>query len=630
MVMYATLSHRKIRGWAHLRKVEQHNDRDITTPAREEDRPMPIELLPWSGDMVERTRALLTAKEVPHKLRKNTVLAYEDVYGASPEYWDRRFPDGWRTVDPDIVARDPLVLAAVRRALDKFGEKLVSVRLHVDEKTPHLHVVSIPLVTRMHKQRGRRRADGFVPPPVERTTLYASHVDERGGPGRRLEIEHDEWAAACAHIRVDGLGLERGTRGSDLTEEEKRDRSLRAPKASRQGEEQARLLGQQRQALADAEKARVRAERRLKAVDRYARIRKTRDEKGIQQQRDEVAAASSAVNAAKVATDRESAAAAADRTLAAAELRATQESRERSEQAERAGAAHEAAASADRLAAASDREAAAKTKLDVEHAAQLAVTASADAEAIRNRAVKHEQEILESRAAASAAREKADAILIGLEAWAAGDILGVSERDGRKVVTYRDSAVRDRLDVTVKRAFHEVWVFISKSAVAVAMKIGADERAAREARAAAEQTRLEAEAFAAGVDAWANGEIINASTRARDGAKLIGFASESRDRLRQILTPAWRQISDWVQARNHAIAAELDRRIGTEAEQRMRAALDLVTPADIEAAAARLVEPEQIDKVVAGQISQKQVVSDAYQKHLVQQAALRHQSGKGR
>lgn len=98
MTMYATLSHRKIRGWAHLRKVEQHNDRDIITPAREEGRPMPIELIDGPGDMVDRTQALLTEKSVPHKLRSNSVLAYEDVYGASPEYWDRRYPLGWRNV----------------------------------------------------------------------------------------------------------------------------------------------------------------------------------------------------------------------------------------------------------------------------------------------------------------------------------------------------------------------------------------------------------------------------------------------------------------------------------------------------------------------------------------------------
>jgi hypothetical protein len=248
MSMYCTLSHRKIHGWGHMRLVEQHNGREIDTPAREEDRPMPIEQLAGDGDMVDRTRALLTAKGVPHKLRKNTVLAYEDVYGASPGYWDARYPEGWKNVPVEVLERDPLAVALMQHVKLKYGEKLVSVRLHLDEKNPHWHVVSIPLVTGLHKQRGRKRKDGVVPPPIEKTTLYASHETERGGSGRRLEIEHDEWAESTKH-----LGLVRGARGSDLTAEEKRDRRLRDRQASRQGEDRARVRKEERDRAEAAE-----------------------------------------------------------------------------------------------------------------------------------------------------------------------------------------------------------------------------------------------------------------------------------------------------------------------------------------------------------------------------------------
>lgn len=241
MSMYCTLSHRKIRGWGHLRLVEQHNARDIHTPSREEDAPMPIEQLAGDGDMVDRTRALLTARNVPHKLRKNTVLAYEDVYGASPGYWEGRYPEGWKNAPVEVLERDPLAVALMQHVKAKYGEKLVSVRLHLDEKSPHWHVVSVPLVTSLHKQRGRKRKDGVVPEPVMKTTLYASHVTERGGAGRRLEIEHDEWSEATKH-----LGLVRGARGSDLTDDEKRDRRLRDTQSSRQGEDRARVRKEER------------------------------------------------------------------------------------------------------------------------------------------------------------------------------------------------------------------------------------------------------------------------------------------------------------------------------------------------------------------------------------------------
>ncbi|MDE1918942.1 MAG: hypothetical protein KGH96_23085, partial [Sphingomonadales bacterium] len=111
-------------------------------------------------------------------------------------------------------------------------ENVVSITWHLDEKTPHAHVVSMPIVTREHKRRGRKRKDQTEAAPVTKTTLAADQL--RGGSKYALEKEHDEWAAFVSH-----LGLKRGQRGSQLSAEELRDRRLRDRQASLAGERRA-------------------------------------------------------------------------------------------------------------------------------------------------------------------------------------------------------------------------------------------------------------------------------------------------------------------------------------------------------------------------------------------------------
>lgn len=625
MTIYATLSHRKIRGWAHLREVEQHNDRQIVTPAREgPDRPMPIELLEGPGDIVDRAKALLTAKGVPHKLRANTVLGYEDVYGASPEYWDRRYPEGWRNVDAEVLMQDPLVLACLAHVRSKYGEKLVSVRLHLDEKTPHLHVVSLPLVTTMHKKRGRKRKDGVDAPPIEKTTLYASHVGERGGPGRRLEIEHDEWAAACAHIKVDSIGLERGKRGSELTDEERRDRRLRDPKASKQGEERARLLREQRELTAAAEKNRAAANALLEAASEAF---------------GKAAAAKADADTLRDKLTHNNASAEKDRTETALALAQAKEARDASEH-DRRGALTA------RAAAEEEQRNAKKARQEAEDAARAARSAMVEAADLRKKAVEAEQAAMTDRDAAASERKHADndrsraeAIRAGVEAWAAGDIVRADVKDdGSKTLSFRDGDVKTRLHETVQMAFGEIWAVVRDLTAKTAERIAAEEKRIRQAieteraavtelkrqaaaeQYAAKQARVQAEAFAAGVDAWARGEILHTSIRESDGVRILEFASSVGDRLRPAIRPAYQRIAEWVEEKTGLIASIVKQRVGSEEKALTRAAMARVTKGDIVAAAERSVTPKDIANVIAGKVSESQAADAAFL--LLQQQAM--------
>jgi hypothetical protein len=231
--MFATLSHGKLTSWEQVVAANGHNGRTIEVPNARSDGHPPVEMIERPGsDLTERMRGRLAEVGIK-KPRANAVLGFEDIFGASPGYWAERYPDGWQAVPVAELMQDPLVLAVTDFAQQKHGkDNVVSITWHLDEKTPHAHVVSLPLVTREHKRRGRKRKDGSVPEPVLKTTLAADQV--RGGSKYALEKEHDEWAAFVAH-----LGLKRGRRGSELSAEEQRDRRLRDPQASLEGEKRA-------------------------------------------------------------------------------------------------------------------------------------------------------------------------------------------------------------------------------------------------------------------------------------------------------------------------------------------------------------------------------------------------------
>ncbi len=257
---FATLSHSNLKSWAKIDAAQGHNTRAIETPNARKDAPPPIELLEEkSGTYVERVKAILrehgTAGK-PVKTRKGGTIANEDVYGASPEYWNRA--GSWRLKSVEEITNDPVVQAAVALARRKHGRRLASCSLHLDEESPHVHVISVPLVERAHSRRGRkpkgtpRDANGKpledLRPKVTKWTLDVSSVRGRSSD---LEKNHDEWAAVCQPF-----GLVRGQRGSDMTTEQRRARRNRQTGRSSKAEMEAR---QERERLhEEAERSRAR------------------------------------------------------------------------------------------------------------------------------------------------------------------------------------------------------------------------------------------------------------------------------------------------------------------------------------------------------------------------------------
>lgn len=169
-------------------------------------------VLVGSGDPYHDVARRLSEAATP---RSNAVRAVELVLSAGVEYFRPKDPQSYGTYDPDRVAR---FAKAVRAwALETYGANLVSLVLHLDEGTPHLHGVVVPII----KGRLNCRA------------MFSDRL--------RLRELQGSFAKGVEH-----LGIERGSRGSTATHTEVRRWYTEEP---RRLEERERKLLQKEKAI---------------------------------------------------------------------------------------------------------------------------------------------------------------------------------------------------------------------------------------------------------------------------------------------------------------------------------------------------------------------------------------------
>lgn len=185
---YAIMRFQKLKTFGSVSGVAGHHTRDHHTPNAN-----PSRLNRWlvgsanpsADDIVAAVRDRIGER----KIRKNGVIAAEFVLTASPEFFRPNAPTLAGHYDPDKVeAFNRVALDWLRRT---FGaNNLVSLVCHLDEATPHLQAVVVPV----DPDTGRLNA-------------------ARWFNGRKALSElQDTFAAACWP-----LGLERGIRGSRAT-----------------------------------------------------------------------------------------------------------------------------------------------------------------------------------------------------------------------------------------------------------------------------------------------------------------------------------------------------------------------------------------------------------------------------
>lgn len=122
----------------------------------------------------------------PAALRKDATLANDLVMSISPEWFRPLDPDQAGTWDQNRLAA--FRGEAVQFLKKSFGNRLVRVDLHLDESTPHIHAVVVPVLPKADKS-GFRLSSKDMFSPKNLTSMQQRWEDAvtRHGVGKRLK-----------------------------------------------------------------------------------------------------------------------------------------------------------------------------------------------------------------------------------------------------------------------------------------------------------------------------------------------------------------------------------------------------------------------------------------------------------
>lgn len=183
---FVVMRFKRIKTWGHVYHVRRHNTREMECRHLEKDA-LPPRLIVGTADVASSIRKVLDRYGVKHKAGE--VLALEYVVSTSRVVFDGLEGDERERQVIDFV------VCSLRAFCDRFRieGQIVSAALHEDERTPHLHVVVVPLIN----EPDNRRKDKA---PIYR--LSAKRVI--GGRGD-MSREQTRFASFFAE-----MGLERG------------------------------------------------------------------------------------------------------------------------------------------------------------------------------------------------------------------------------------------------------------------------------------------------------------------------------------------------------------------------------------------------------------------------------------
>lgn len=397
---YAIMRVERISSLAEMRRIEQHNTREKRSENVEPDGPPPRELLPDA-----HADTVIGARERMAELR----LELGKVAGAVGVEMFLGTSHAWWITASEQMKRD-WVAANVTYLRDKFGQALLSAKLHEDEKTPHIHAVALSAVSKIDGVRGPKPKtdEGWARRRAEEAKRKARwrwcYRDLFGQDFEHLSREQDRYHAAVEH-----LGLARGEREHEVTDVVM-DNGVVVPAAKvsrgkrRDGSDRPRRRITTKQYQADTRRDRALAAEELKQAEQdreaAAAIRAAADA-----DRSNSAAARETIEEAARQADEERRAAAAIRVEAERERLKHQEaiSKERSKLASLVAGAAEDRAEATRL-----RYEVENAQAVVRQASEVAAADAVAAELARREAEALHGVALADREAAASARREAD------------------------------------------------------------------------------------------------------------------------------------------------------------------------------------------------------------------------------
>lgn len=174
----------KLKTWGDVGGCGSHNLRQRPTPNADQTR----ENHHLIGGAEDNLVKVVRDKIGDQTIRKNAVLAVEFVMSASAEYFRPTAPEKGGTWDESRLK--PWVESNMAWLRDRYGDRVVSAVLHLDELTPHIQAVIVPL-----DDKGKLNARALF-----------------GGSKHTLSELQTDYAKA-----VEGLGIRRGIEGSAAT-----------------------------------------------------------------------------------------------------------------------------------------------------------------------------------------------------------------------------------------------------------------------------------------------------------------------------------------------------------------------------------------------------------------------------
>ena len=193
---FAVLRFAKIRNLGGLSSCSKHNMREAEQGIEHADpeRRVDNQLLQGEADALQAWKKR-TEDVGLGKTRRDAVRAVEMVMSASPEWFASASTDD----------RDEWVRRSMAYANKVVGkENVLQAVLHLDEETPHIHVLAVPLIEKTRKKAGRPRK-GRAPTDQTAGPTWGLSADEVVGGKSRLVQHQNDYALSLTE-----LGIRRG------------------------------------------------------------------------------------------------------------------------------------------------------------------------------------------------------------------------------------------------------------------------------------------------------------------------------------------------------------------------------------------------------------------------------------
>ena len=189
MPAYAILRIKKLKSWGDIAGADAHNFRERETLNADEERTQ--DNTSFIGDAERNSVKAIKAAIGEQKIRKNAVLGVEMLMSASPEYFrpGKEGEAGMYDAGRTLAWGE----ASAHWLQERYGGRVIKAVMHLDEATPHIHAVLVPL-----DDRGKLNCRALF-----------------GGSRHTLTKLQTDYAKA-----VESLGLERGLQGSRAKHQE--------------------------------------------------------------------------------------------------------------------------------------------------------------------------------------------------------------------------------------------------------------------------------------------------------------------------------------------------------------------------------------------------------------------------